>query len=54
MTSGFIAPGRKQPPPNVSFVTANTKERLPFVDGEFDCAYNRKGPTSCYRQICRS
>lgn len=53
VTSGFIAAGRDQPPPNVAFVTANTKERLPFADGEFDCVYNRRGPTSCYQDIAR-
>ncbi len=54
VTSGFIPDGRKQPlPPNTAFVTGNTKERLPFADGEFDCAYNRRGPTSCYPHMAR-
>ena len=38
---------------NVRFVTANTKDGLPFADESFDCAYNRRGPTSAYLDIAR-
>jgi 23S rRNA (guanine745-N1)-methyltransferase len=48
ITSDFIKQGNDLNRKNVSFVTANTKDKLPFADGEFDCAYNRRGPTSAY------
>ncbi|WP_245583077.1 class I SAM-dependent methyltransferase [Paenibacillus daejeonensis] len=40
-------------PGNVSFVTANTKEALPFSNGAFDVVYNRRGPTSAYLDVKR-
>ena len=40
-------------PANVSFVTTNTKEALPFSDGAFDVVYNRRGPTSAYLDVKR-
>jgi ubiquinone/menaquinone biosynthesis C-methylase UbiE len=53
ITSHFIKTGRNSKLCNVSFVTSNTKDKLPFANGEFDCAYNRKGPTSAYRDLKR-
>ncbi|GED67775.1 hypothetical protein BRE01_14770 [Brevibacillus reuszeri] len=47
-TDSFVKTAMEGTHPNVSFVISNTKERLPFAKGEFDCAYNRKGPTSAY------
>lgn len=38
---------------NVRFVTGNAKDRLPFEDGIFDLAYNRKGPPSAYGDLKR-
>jgi ubiquinone/menaquinone biosynthesis C-methylase UbiE len=32
--------------PNVKFVVATTKNALPFLDGQFDLIYDRRGPTS--------
>ncbi|GAB2534458.1 hypothetical protein [Gracilibacillus alcaliphilus] len=29
------------------------KDRLPFESEQFDCAYNRKGPTSAYFDLKR-
>ncbi len=31
---------------NLHFVFASTKEELPFLDGQFDLIYDRRGPTS--------
>jgi 23S rRNA (guanine745-N1)-methyltransferase len=52
-TSDFVKQGNQAGRQNVTFLTANTKERLPFEDGEFDCAYNRRGPTSAYLDVKR-
>ncbi|WP_103109163.1 class I SAM-dependent methyltransferase [Brevibacillus reuszeri] len=48
VTNRFVQTAKEMKQPNVSFVVSNTKEPLPFAAGEFDCAYNRKGPTSAY------
>ncbi len=53
ITSGFIETSRNYKISNVSFVVADTGNRLPFEDEEFDCAYNRKGPTSAYQDLRR-
>ncbi|MGG1664236.1 class I SAM-dependent methyltransferase [Brevibacillus sp. NRS-1366] len=47
-TESFVQTAKETSHPNVSFVVSNTKAPLPFEEGEFDCAYNRKGPTSVY------
>jgi len=41
---------------NLQFVFASTKEELPFLDGEFDLIYDRRGPTSIinHSRILRS
>ncbi|ASA21433.1 class I SAM-dependent methyltransferase [Paenibacillus donghaensis] len=53
VTPGFIETGNAHKLANVSFVAASTKAALPFANGEFDCAYNRKGPTSAYPDLSR-
>lgn len=53
ITSDFIENGRNNNLSNVSFVIADTGNRLPFESEEFDCAYNRKGPTSAYLDLKR-
>ncbi|MCE5168215.1 class I SAM-dependent methyltransferase [Paenibacillus profundus] len=53
VTSDFIIAGSNRTLSNVSFVTGNTRDRLPFDAGEFDCVYNRRGPTSAYVDISR-
>ncbi|MBW7456887.1 class I SAM-dependent methyltransferase [Paenibacillus sepulcri] len=53
ITRDFIETGRSRNLANVSFVTANTKHKLPFETEAFDCAYNRKGPTSVYADLKR-
>ncbi len=53
VTDDFVKSGNAIKRDNVSFVQVNTKNRLPFVDDQFDCAYNRKGPTSAYLDIKR-
>ncbi|WP_286164051.1 hypothetical protein [Bacillus sp. AFS088145] len=37
----------------MNFVVGSTKNGLPFESEEFDCAYNRKGPTSAYQELKR-
>lgn len=44
----FVQTGNSCSPTNTRFVLANTKFPLPFPKDTFDCAYNRKGPTSSY------
>lgn len=53
VTCDFIHSGNPPCPANVRFVTANTKAGLPFERGEFDVAYNRRGPTSAYLDVKR-
>lgn len=53
VTENFIQIGDKPKHSNVSFVKGNSKEGLPFANNEFDCAYNRKGPTSAYPSLKR-
>nr|WP_281170112.1 methyltransferase domain-containing protein [Paenibacillus pinihumi] len=53
VTEGYIRKANQNCLPNTAFVLANTKDRLPFDDGEFDCAYNRRGPTSSYLDLKR-
>lgn len=53
VTEDFIKNGNKNKKHNVSFVVGNTKDGLPFESGDFDCAYNRKGPTSAYLELNR-
>ncbi|MFB5760780.1 class I SAM-dependent methyltransferase [Paenibacillus medicaginis] len=52
-TAEFIKQANETIPNNVSFIMANTKSTLPFADGAFDCAYNRRGPTSAYLDVKR-
>lgn len=47
-TDQFIQTGTSHNLPNVKFIVGNTKEPFPFLQNTFDCAYNRKGPTSAY------
>ncbi|WP_088070881.1 class I SAM-dependent methyltransferase [Gottfriedia luciferensis] len=51
VTNDFIKSGSKNQKQNISFVVGNTKKGLPFEAGQFDCAYNRKGPTSAYPEL---
>lgn len=53
VTRDFIETSEHSNLANVSFVMANTTEQLPFEAEEFDCAYNRKGPTSAYLDLKR-
>lgn len=53
ITSDFIETGRNNKLTNVSFMIADTGNGLPFESEEFDCAYNRKGPTSAYIDLKR-
>ncbi|WP_082882260.1 class I SAM-dependent methyltransferase [Paenibacillus swuensis] len=48
ITEDFIHQGNQAGRSNATFLTVNTKGRLPFDNEEFDCAYNRRGPTSAY------
>lgn len=48
VTDNFIKVAKGNKKPNVSFIVGNTKNGFPFAPDEFDCAYNRKGPTSAY------
>ncbi|MFD2169770.1 class I SAM-dependent methyltransferase [Tumebacillus lipolyticus] len=52
-TDDFVQVGRTDARQNVSFVVANTKNSLPFATAAFDCAYNRRGPTSAYLDVKR-
>ena len=51
VTEDFLR--HEQLPMNVRFVLGNSKEGLPFEKEAFDCAYNRKGPTSAYPDLRR-
>ncbi|WP_088101997.1 class I SAM-dependent methyltransferase [Halalkalibacter urbisdiaboli] len=51
ITDTFINVGKQNKNSNVSFIVGNTKHGLPFETDEFDCAYNRKGPTSAYPSL---
>lgn len=51
ITEDFLPKGEL--PSNVIFVSGNSKAGLPFDEDSFDCAYNRKGPTSAYRELFR-
>ncbi|KYG89450.1 methyltransferase type 11 [[Bacillus] sp. KCTC 13219] len=51
VTNRFIQTGLLHTKGNVSFITGNTKNGLPFQENEFDCAYIRKGPTSGYPSL---
>ncbi|SCW80367.1 23S rRNA (guanine745-N1)-methyltransferase [Paenibacillus tianmuensis] len=53
ITSDFIKTGKEANLSNVTFITGNTKHRLPFEPDEFDAAYNRRGPTSSYLDVRR-
>lgn len=53
ITENFIKVGAEHNLHNVSFVVGNSKHGLPFAAEEFDCAYNRKGPTSVYPHLKR-
>lgn len=53
LTNDFIKNGNKHKKQNVSFVVGSTKDGLPFETGQFDCAFNRKGPTSAYPELKR-
>ncbi|HEX5564816.1 MAG TPA: class I SAM-dependent methyltransferase [Sporosarcina sp.] len=52
-TDAFIQTGNANRRSNVTFVVGNAKDGLPFASDEFDCAYNRKGPTSAYPELQR-
>jgi SAM-dependent methyltransferase len=51
VTENFINTGVENNQSNVSFVVGNSKHGLPFAENEFDCAYDRKGPTSVYPHL---
>lgn len=53
VTDQFIEIGNTLKQEKVSFVIGDAKDGLPFENGEFDCAYNRKGPTSAYLELAR-
>ncbi|MGG2027087.1 methyltransferase domain-containing protein [Gottfriedia sp. S16(2024)] len=53
LTNDFIKSGNEAKKQNVSFIVGSTKNKLPFETGQFDCAYNRKGPTSAYLELKR-
>ncbi|WP_081949393.1 class I SAM-dependent methyltransferase [Paenibacillus durus] len=53
ITNDFIQTGNEASPSNVTFITGNSKNRLPFKSEEFDAAYNRRGPTSSYLDVRR-
>ncbi|PYF08933.1 class I SAM-dependent methyltransferase [Ureibacillus chungkukjangi] len=53
VTDRFVQEGSSSKKSNVTFVRGNSKERLPFKEDEFDCAYIRKGPTSAYSDLKR-
>ncbi|MDN7240943.1 methyltransferase domain-containing protein [Planococcus sp. N028] len=53
VTDKFLLTGNQFRKTNVSFMLGNTKERLPFEEDAFDCAYIRKGPTSAYTDLQR-
>ncbi|MBZ5201086.1 class I SAM-dependent methyltransferase [Planomicrobium chinense] len=53
VTARFIENAQKKAPSNIRFVVGNAKQGLPFKTGEFDVAYNRKGPTSAYPELLR-
>jgi len=53
LTNDFIKTGNESKKPNVSFIVGSTKNVLPFESEQFDCAYNRKGPTSAYHELKR-
>lgn len=52
-TDAFLKTGEAAGIPNLDFVLANAKQNLPFEQGAFDFAYNRKGPTSAYLDLSR-
>lgn len=47
----FLQTGAAMNAKNVTFVLGDSKQGLPFGQGEFECAYNRKGPTSAYLHL---
>jgi SAM-dependent methyltransferase len=53
VTEDFVVNGNENNIQNVSFVSANTRNGLPFQSEQFDCAYNRRGPTSSYLDLKR-
>ncbi len=53
LINNFIKRGNETKKRNVSFMAGSTKNGLPFEAGQFDCAYNRKGPTSAYPELKR-
>lgn len=53
VTDAFLKSGSEQKRSNLRFVLGNSNEGLPFSEGEFDIAYNRKGPTSSYSDLKR-
>ncbi|HEU4962492.1 MAG TPA: methyltransferase domain-containing protein, partial [Bacilli bacterium] len=53
VTDDFVRTGAELAGSNVTFVTGNTKDRLPFADDFFDGAYNRRGPMSAYADLGR-
>ncbi|PGZ85025.1 class I SAM-dependent methyltransferase [Bacillus sp. AFS029533] len=53
LTNDFIKSGNASKKSNMSFIVGSTKNRLPFESEQFDCAYNRKGPTSAYQELKR-
>lgn len=52
-TEGFLATANANKKTNVRFVLGNTKNGMPFGNGEFDVAYTKKGPTSWYPEAGR-
>lgn len=53
VTDEFVHIGHAAAGNKIRFVKANTKLPLPFADGSFDFAYNRRGPTSAYLDVRR-
>lgn len=53
VTDAFLKIGQAAEVSNMDFFLGNAKHSLPFEQGEFDFAYNRKGPTSAYLDLTR-
>lgn len=53
VTENFLEIAKENERSNLSFIVGNTKQGLPFENGEFECAYIRKGPTSAYPALSR-
>ena len=53
VTENFLDIANAHKKANLSYIVGNTKQGLPFKNGEFDSAFIRKGPTSAYPSLAR-